>query len=350
MNLDSLVRSSGEWLKGTGPESGIVVSTRVRLARNLASYSFTSRASNHDKTEIEKLLKTHIPQLKVDPPLEYHPLANIPALDRQVLFERHLISRDMASGDGPRGVAFNAGESISIMVNEEDHLRLQVMRSGLDLAGAWEEIDSIDDQLEARVPYAFSEEFGYLTACPTNVGTGMRASVMLHLPALEHTRHIEQVYRSLQKISLEVRGLYGEGSRASGHFYQISNQVTLGKAEPTIVKELGGVVPEIIRYEKEARLAWLNDPQQPLRDRVARTRDTLASESQLTCEEAIEALSILRLACSMGEAPDLSTPQLDELFIQVQQAHLQKLMGGPLDSEERNTARAQLLRKSLSIG
>lgn len=349
MNLDELVRTSGDWLQGTGPESKIVVSTRVRLARNLAAYPFTSRATHFQKGEIEGLFKDKIGQLTCQPPLEYFSLANIPALDRQVLFERHLISRDMASGDGPRGVAFNRGESVSIMVNEEDHLRLQVMRSGLDLQRAWELIDELDDQLETKVAYSFSDEFGYLTACPTNVGTGMRASVMLHLPALEHTRHIEQVYRSLQKISLEVRGLYGEGSRASGHFYQISNQVTLGKTEPNIIKELGGVVPEIIRYEMEARQAWISDPQQPLKDRVARVRDSIASESQLSCEEAIEGLSILRLAAAIGDSPELSTPKLDELFIQVQQAHLQKLMGGPLDSEERNTARAQLLRKKLGI-
>ncbi len=349
MNLDELVRTSGDWLQGTGPESKIVVSTRVRLARNLAAYPFTSRATHFQKGEIESLFKDKIGQLSCQPALEYFSLAHIPALDRQVLFERHLISRDMASGDGPRGVAFNPGESVSIMVNEEDHLRLQVMRSGLDLQRAWDLIDELDDQLETKVAYSFSDEFGYLTACPTNVGTGMRASVMLHLPALEHTRHIEQVYRSLQKISLEVRGLYGEGSRASGHFYQISNQVTLGKTEPNIVKELGGVVPEIIRYEMEARQAWISDPQQPLKDRVARVRDTIASESQLTCEEAIEGLSILRLAAAIGDTPELTTPKLDELFIQVQQAHLQKLMGGPLDSEERNTARAQLLRKKLGI-
>jgi protein arginine kinase len=347
MNLDALVKSSGEWLKATGPESTIVVSTRVRLARNLAAYPFTSRANNFQKGEIEGLVCDKLQQIV--PPLDYFPLANMPALDRQVLFERHLISRDMASGDGPRGVAFNPGEAISLMVNEEDHLRLQVMRSGLDLQGAWSVIDDLDNQLEAKLPYAFSEEFGYLTACPTNVGTGMRASVMLHLPALEHTRHIEQVYRALQKISLEVRGLYGEGSRASGHFYQISNQVTLGKSEPTIIKELGGVIPEIIRYENEARQAWLADAQQPLKDRIQRTRETIATESQMTCEEAIECLSILRLATAVGEAPTLELAQLDELFIQVQQAHLQKLMGGPLDSEERNTARAQLLRQKLNI-
>ncbi|MCY2944193.1 MAG: protein arginine kinase [Gemmataceae bacterium] len=347
MNLDALAQSSGEWLNATGPQSQIVVSTRIRLARNLAAYPFTNRTNNFQKGEIEALVCDKIRHFSFD--VDYHHLANMPALDRQVLFERHLISRDMASGEGPRGVAFNTGESISLMVNEEDHLRLQVMRSGLDLQNAWTVIDDMDNQLESRLSYAFSEEFGYLTACPTNVGTGMRASVMLHLPALEHTRHIEQVYRALQKISLEVRGLYGEGSRASGHFYQISNQVTLGKSEPTIIKELGGVIPEIIRYENEARQAWLADSQQPLKDRIQRVRDTIATETQMSCEEAIECLSILRLATALGEAPGLGLAQLDELFIQVQQAHLQKIMGGPLDSEERNTARAQLLRQKLDL-
>src|SRR5205823_11336952 len=157
-----------------------------------------------------------------------------------------LISREIAAAEGPRGVAFDERETVSLMINEEDQLRLQVMRSGLSLDEAWQDIDKVDDLLEARITYAFSEEFGYLTACPTNVGTGMRASVMLHLPALEHTKQIEKVFRALQKINLAVRGLYGEGSRASGHFYQISNQVTLGKAETTILSEIHSVIPQII--------------------------------------------------------------------------------------------------------
>src|SRR5205823_12709569 len=163
-----------------------------------------------------------------------------------------LISREIAAAEGPRGVAFDERETVSVMLNEEDQLRLQIMRSGLALDEAWQEIDKLDDMLEQRVTYAFSEDFGYLTACPTNVGTGMRASVMLHLPALGWTKQIEKVFRALQKINLAVRGLYGEGSRASGDFYQISNQVTLGKSEATIMTESQEVIPEIIKYERRA--------------------------------------------------------------------------------------------------
>src|SRR5438067_938143 len=229
MNLDTLTRTSGEWLRGTGPEADIVISSRIRLARNLAAFNFTSRATPHQKSEIEGFLRERIAKLEVDPRLDYITLATLSPLDRQFLVERQLISRELAGGDGPRGVALAPRETVSLMVNEEDHLRLQVMRSGFALDEAWQDIDKVDDLLEQRVNYAFSEEFGYLTACPTNVGTGMRSSVMLHLPALAHIKQIEKVFRALQKINLAVRGLYGEGSPASGHLDQTSNQAPPGK-------------------------------------------------------------------------------------------------------------------------
>src|SRR5207249_10427218 len=195
-----------------------------------------------------------------------------PALDRQFLVERQLISRELAAVlDGPRGVAFDPDrESASVMVNEEDHLRLQVLRSGFALDEAWADIDRLDDALEARLVYAFHAQFGYLTACPTNVGTGLRASVMLHLPALGLTKQIEKVFRALQKINLAVRGLHGEGSRASGDFYQISNQVTLGKNETAILGEIREVIPQIINYERQSRQTLLRESRQALQDRVSR--------------------------------------------------------------------------------
>jgi protein arginine kinase len=230
MNLDSLLSSTGEWLRGTGPESDIVISTRIRLARNLSAFPFTNRSTVAQKAEIESLLRDRVTRLELLHPLRYISVAGLPTLDRQFLVERQLISRELANSEGPRGVAFDDREAVSLMINEEDQLRLQVMRSGLDLEQAWHEIDHVDDLLESKVSYAWHEQFGYLTACPTNVGTGLRASVMVHLPALGLTRQIEKVFRSLQKISLVVRGLYGEGSRASGDFFQISNQITLGKS------------------------------------------------------------------------------------------------------------------------
>jgi len=350
MNLDSLTQSNGEWLRGTGPESDIVVSSRIRLARNLSSFPFTSRASAHQKAEIDQLLRERVAKLELEPRLEYVHLPGLPPLDRQLLVERQLISRELATADGPRGVALVPQETVSVMINEEDHLRLQVMRSGFVLDETWQQIDKVDDLLEQRVSYAFSEEFGYLTACPTNVGTGMRASVMLHLPALEHTKQIEKVFRALQKINLAVRGLYGEGSRASGHFYQISNQVTLGKAETTILNEIQSVIPQIISYERTARTSWLRDNRQSLQDKVSRAYGTLCSATMMTSEETMELLSFVRLGINLGLVDDLTIPTINELFIHTQPAHLQKLMGSNLDGEERNAARARYLRSRLRDG
>src|SRR3954451_23402657 len=299
MNLDNLTHTSGEWLRGSGPESDIVISSRIRLARNLASFPFSNRASAYQKSEIEAQLRDRIAKLELDPKLLYVTLPNLSMLERQLLVERQLISRELASSDGPRGVAVAPQETVSLMVNEEDHLRLQVMRSGFALDEAWQEIDRVDDMLEERVTYAFSEDFGYLTACPTNVGTGMRASVMMHLPALEYTRQIEKVFRALQKISLAVRRLYGEATRASGHFYQISNQVTLGKSESQILNEIHGVIPQIVTYERQARLSWLRDNRQGLQDKISRAYGTLCSATMMTSEETMELLSFVRLGVNL---------------------------------------------------
>jgi protein arginine kinase len=347
MNLDNLTHTSGEWLRGSGPESDIVISSRIRLARNLAAFPFTNRAGSGQKSEIEALLRERIAKLELEPKLGYLNVPTLSSLDRQFLVERQLISRELAAADGPRGVALGPPETVSVMVNEEDHLRMQVMRSGFTLDEAWQEIDRVDDLLEQRVTYAFSEEFGYLTACPTNVGTGMRASVMLHLPALEHTKQIEKVFRALQKINLAVRGLYGEGSRASGHFYQISNQVTLGKSETNILNEIQGVIPQIITYERQARTSWLRDNRQGLQDKISRAYGTLCSATMMTSEETMELLSYVRLGINLRLIEDITIPTVNELFIQTQPAHLQKLMGTSLDGEERNAARARYLRTRL---
>ena len=347
MNLDSLTRTSGEWLRGTGPESDIVMSSRIRLARNVAAFPFTNRASAYQKAETEGMLKERVTKLEVEPRLEYLSAATLSALDRQFLVERQLISRELAAAEGPRGVALAPRETLSVMINEEDHLRLQVMRSGFALEEAWQDIDRLDDLLEAKVSYAFSDEFGYLTACPTNVGTGMRASVMLHLPALVWTKQIEKVFRALQKINLAVRGLYGEGSRASGDFYQISNQVTLGKSEQQILGEIREVIPQIVTYERQARTAMLKESRQAVQDRVSRAHGTLCSATMMTSEETMDLLSSLRLGVNLSLLGDVSIGTVNELFIHTQPAHLQKLMGSALDGEERNAARARYLRQRL---
>jgi protein arginine kinase len=351
VEFDDLARGSSEWLRGSGPEADIVISSRVRLARNLAAYPFISRASTHDRAEVERTLREAILSLHGADSLLYLDVERLDSLDRQLLVERQLISREHADNQGARGVAIDTKQQISLMVNEEDHLRIQVMHSGLDLWGAWERINAIDDLIESRVYYAFHERLGYLTACPTNVGTGMRVSVMLHLPALVLTREIEKVFRSLQKISVTVRGLYGEGSQPAGDFYQISNQATLGRSEREIITQLGhddAVVPQIIKYERNARAALLDQKRDTLADQVSRAYGILRNARMISSEETMLLLSRLRMGVHMGLLNELSIGTINQLFLYTHPAHLQKMSGRELDTADRNIERARYIREHLN--
>ena len=348
VELDDLTRNRGEWLRGSGPESDIVISSRIRLARNLAEFPFISRATDQDRVRIEKLLRECVLGSPDASQLMYIDVDRLSGVDRQFLVERHLISREHAEGHGARAVAIDQGETYSVMVNEEDHLRIQVMHSGLNLAEAYEQINRIDDLIEQKVTYAFHNRLGYLTACPTNVGTGMRVSVMLHLPALVITRQIEKVFRSLQKISLAVRGLYGEGSQAMGDFYQISNQITLGRSETELIKQVGDIVPVIINYERQARDFLIRESHENLHDRVSRAYGILRTAQTISSEETMHLLSSVRMGVNLGLIDDLEIPTVNELFIHTQPAHLQKLSGVELDTADRNIERARYLRRHLS--
>lgn len=348
MELDELARTSGEWLRGSGPESDIVISSRIRLARNLAEFPFISRATAADRAEIERMLRERVMRAPGAAELVYFDVNKLEGIDRQFLVERQLISREHAEAEGARGVAIDPQERVSLMINEEDHLRIQVMHSGLNLEAAWEQINAIDDLVESQVTYAFNDRLGYLTACPTNVGTGMRVSVMLHLPALVITRQIEKLFRSLQKISLAVRGLYGEGSQAMGDFYQISNQITLGRAEADLVKQVGDVVPTIIDYERKARDFLIRESQETLHDRVSRAYGILRTAQTISSEETMHLLSSVRMGVNLGLIGDLEIPTLNKLFIYTQPAHLQKLTGSELDTADRNIERARYLRRHLN--
>lgn len=348
MNLTELAHTSGEWLRGSGPESDIVISCRIRLARNLAEYPFISRCSQSDRAEVEKLLHEHVIHVQASGDLEYLNVSNLKGIDRQFLVERQLISREHAESEGARGVAIAENEQVSLMVNEEDHLRIQVLHSGLDLDNAWRQINEIDDLLSNQVVFAFHPQYGYLTACPTNVGTGMRVSVMLHLPALVITRQIDKVFRSLQKIGLAVRGLYGEGSQAMGDFYQISNQITLGKSEVELVSQVGDIVPQIIDYERKAREVLVKESHETLHDRVSRAYGILQTAQTISSEETMHLLSSVRMGVNLGLIHDVAIPTLNELFIHTQPAHLQKLRGSELDTTDRNIERARYLRQHLN--
>ena len=348
MDLDSLTQSSSEWLRGTGPESDVVVSTRIRLARNLAQFPFNTRADDAARGQIVRQVRDCLGDLPVAKVLHFVDVPSLDEISRQFLVERQLISRELAEGDGPRGVAFSQAEDASIMVNEEDHLRLQVLRSGLALNECWEEIDRMDDALEEELTFAFHEKYGYLTACPTNVGTGIRVSVMLHLPALVQTREIQKVFHSLQKINLAVRGLYGEGSQALGDFYQISNQYTLGLSETQVIDKVRSVIPRLLDYERRARKAMLEEKKEQLHDHIARASGILRSAQTISSEETMHLLSSVRLGVNLKLIDDVEISTLNELFILTQPAHLQKLKKVKLDSADRNKARAALLRNRLA--
>jgi len=347
MFLDELAGRSGEWLRGSGPESDIVMSSRIRLARNLADFPFIRRCNDIDRANIAATVNQRLEGSGGLADVTFFDVNKLETIDRQFLVERQLISREHAESDGARTVAIDQLENFSLMVNEEDHLRIQVMKSGLSLREAWEQINAVDDSIEEHLTYAFSDSLGYLTACPTNVGTGMRVSVLLHLPALVMTQQIEKVFRSLQKINLAVRGLYGEGSNAMGDFYQISNQITLGKSEDELLKQVNDVVPVIISYERKAREFMVKESQRDLFDKVSRAMGTLQNAQQISSEETMHHLSHVRMGINLGLIGDLEIPTINKLFIHTQPAHLQKLSGMPLDADNRNIERANYLHTQL---
>ena len=267
--LDAVARQAGEWLRGVGPQHEIVISTRIRLARNIKDFVFLSRADADTRAEIADTIQSAIRRGNGLKDLVHVDVEKLDEIDRALLVERHLISRQHAEGTGARRVAFDTSEVSSIMINEEDHLRLQVMRSGFQLNEAWDQINSIDDALEQTLDYAFHPKYGYLTACPTNVGTGIRVSVMLHLPALRLTHELDKVAQAAKDLRLAIRGLHGEGTEALGDFFQISNQITLGKSEAEIIDEFRDIIiPKIVEYESAARQSLLRNRLHVLDDKI----------------------------------------------------------------------------------
>ena len=347
MQPTELARHAGEWLRGTGPESDIVISSRVRLARNVEGYPFVTRLDAEQQLELAGLLRGHIMDDAVVPHAHYFDLTVAGQLERRLLVERHLISREHEEGTGERGVAYQSTEAISIMVNEEDHLRIQVLRSGFEFAQTWATINEVDTAIGSRVPYAFSERLGFLTACPTNVGTGLRASVMLHLPALEITKQIEKVFHAVAKINLAVRGLYGEGTQASGNFYQISNQVTLGKTEAEILDEIQAIIPHIVDNERKGRDILMAKSRRQLEDRIWRAYGMLRGARIISSGETMALLSHIRLGINLGVIQNVDIASINQLFVRTLPAHLQVLEGRELDPQARDVARAAFIRKSL---
>lgn len=341
-----------EWVRAEGPGSDVVISSRVRLARNFAGFPFPPKAAEVESRQIVELAHRHILGLDLAPSVMWIDMNETPELERSVLAERHLISKQHARGDRPRAVAVTSpDERMSIMVNEEDHLRIQVMRSGLALEDAFEQIDEVDDRLEGATDYAYSPRFGYLTACPTNVGTGIRVSVMLHLPALKLTGELEKVRRAAKAMSLAVRGFYGEGSEAIGDFFQISNQTTLGKTEQELLDDFErNVIPKVVEYERLERRNLLDKRRLFVEDSVFRALGLLRSARLLKADEAMQLLSHVRLGVFLEIIDDIDASLIGQLTLFMQPAHLQRLLGRPASQAERRSERATLIRVALERG
>jgi len=349
MQLSDLLNHTCEWLKGTGPNSDIVISSRIRLARNLEGVPFPHWA---DPVQAEQILKSVADAVKRTDMLKKSTmfrLAEMDPVDKQFLVERHLMSIEHAQKTEQKAVLIDEEEVIAIMANEEDHLRIQVMQSGFNIFEAWNIINRIDDELSKILHFAYLPDFGYLTACPTNTGTGMRGSVMLHLPALVMSRQIERVLAAIAKLSFTTRGLYGEGTQASGNFFQVSNQVSLGHSEEEIIENINGLIRQIIEQEAQARDVLLNKSREVLEDRINRSLGILKNAHIITSQETIELLSMVRLGSDLGMVKDIDRRSINELFITTLPAHLQKLENKKLSSQERDLKRAELIRKKLNF-
>jgi protein arginine kinase len=332
------------------PNADVVMSCRVRLARNLASFPFVNRANEAQQKEIVNFARQIILSCNLAPDMYWVDLNRSTTQDRQILVERHLISRNHAESESARGVAISGDESLAIMVNEEDHLRMQVLAPGLQLDEVNQRINAVDDTIEQNLDYAFSSRWGYLTACPTNVGTGIRFSVMMHLPALRITNEIERVRRAAKDLNLAVRGYYGEGSESAGDFYQVSNQITLGKNEFELLASFrDGILPRIIDYEHQARNTLLTKNCTVLDDRTHRALGLLRTARLLGTEEAMKLLSRVRLGIHLKRLTDVDLDVVNRLFLQIQPAHLKLKVGdNAAEGDSLRAARAELVRDALA--
>jgi protein arginine kinase len=336
-------------MKGRSPESDVVISTRIRLARNLRSLPFPMLATNVQSKEvldqIVKVLQSEELQQVSD--FDLFILDQLGELQKRVLVEKHLISPNLANESRNGAVMINENESVSIMVNEEDHLRIQCLSPGFQIREAWELANRIDDIFESQVDYAFEERRGFMTSCPTNVGTGIRASVMMHLPALVLTQQMNRILQAINQVGLAVRGIYGEGSEAIGNVFQVSNQITLGQSEEEIIDNLHSVAKQIIEHERAARQKLLAESKMRISDRVKRSYGILSHAAIMDSKEAAQRLSDVRLGVDLGLLANVSPHVLNELMVMTQPGFLQQYAGTKLSADDRDIRRAELIRDKI---
>ena len=347
MSLENFLNQGlSRWMTGDGPHSSVAISSRVRLARNLAEYPFPVQASSSQLEEVEQKIRRwwNTGGLESLGSIDYISIKDIPENQRLALVDKHLISPKLA-GQQHGGVLINKDESVSVMINEEDHLRIQSLLPGSQLTEAWNLASKIDDLFDAGFEYAWSPQAGYLTCCPTNVGTGMRASIMLHLPGLALSGQQSLIFSTISKVGIIVRGIFGEGSEAQGNIFQISNQITLGQREEEIVESLNRVTSQVIDQEMEARNRLLETENLALRDKIWRAFGILANARVITSAEAMEYISMLRLGIDLNIIEDLNPRILQELLVFAQPGYLQKIFNEVLAPRERDIKRADLIRE-----
>ena len=347
----STIIPEARWMQGKGPDLDVVVSTRIRLARNLDGHLFSSIADEHELKDISDTIEYALNDLKSCNYLQNACIINLDEIDnvdRELMIERHLISRDLAERKGTRKIIIGSEEILSIMLNEEDHIRLQVIDSGLQIKELWSIINNIDDELGHKLNYAFSSDYGYLTTCPSNVGTGLRVSVMFHIPALAGTKAGNKILSSVSDMGYCLRGLYGEGSQAIGSFYQISNEVTLGQTEEEIIENIQSIALQILDHERKARRLLLKENRIGLEDRVFRSYGILTNARAISYKEALDLLSWVSLGNDLGILPKLNKAKIAKLLVLIQPAHLQKLNCDISDFPKRDISRAELIRVTLN--
>jgi protein arginine kinase len=347
MELHLFLIPPAESARRKGPHDRIVMSSRVRLARNLKESAFPGWAKKPERIRVLELIRPTVEALPAMKGAFSGTMDSLSSLDKQILVERHLISREHAAKSAGSGLVLNREETLCFMINEEDHLRMQALCPGLQLRQAWATIDQADSALEKKLNYAFSPELGYLTACPTNLGTGIRVSAMLHLPGLVLAEQINPIIQSVNKLGLAVRGLYGEGTEALGNVFQVSNQMTLGESESAIVERLEKVLAQIIEHEENARATLVEKKPKVVYNHIGRAYGILANAHSISSKETMNLLSLMRLGVDVGLFPGVDRSLVDELFILTQPAHLQKQHSEKLSAEERDLLRADMVRERL---
>ena len=347
MDLHEFLAPPAQSARRKGPHDRIVMSSRVRLARNLKNAAFPGWAKKPERVRVLELIQPAVENLPEMSDSFADSMDNLSALDKQILVERHLISREHAARSAGSGLVLNRDETFCVMINEEDHLRMQALRPGLQLRQAWNAIDRLDTELEGKLEYAFNPEWGYITACPTNLGTGIRVSAMLHLPGLVLAEQINPIIQSVNKLGLAVRGLYGEGTEALGNVFQVSNQMTLGESETAIVERLDKVLLQIIEHEENSRATLLEKKPKLVFNCIGRAYGTLANAHIISSKETMNQLSLMRLGVDLEMFPAVERSLVDELFILTQPAHLQKAHSEKLSADERDLIRADMMRERL---